>query len=96
MVEQWDDLDTTEENDIEAKALVQNEDLDKKIAYDKIFLNCVATPEGELMVKTLRERLVDRVIYQRGSTLEETAYRQGQADVLAMIDSCVNSALSTK
>jgi len=94
MADNWDDLDTTEDIDIEEKAKVQNEVYDKKIAYDKIFLNCANTPEGELMIKTLRERFVNRVIYQRGSTLEETAYRQGMADLISMIDKCVDDALT--
>ncbi len=91
MISTWDELDTLQEND---EGLVQTEILDKKLAFDKIFLNCVRTDEGERMLTALRERLVTRPMYVKGSTLEETAYRQGMADVVAMIDKCVDDALT--
>ena len=87
MVDNFDELggDTTVEVDEDILAM--------KIEYDKIFLNCMNTPEGKRMIDTLRARLVDVPIYVKGDTLEATSYRQGMADVVKMIDMCVEDAL---
>jgi len=86
MVDTWGEIDVDE-------ADVQDEVYDKKLAFDKVFLHCIATSEGSAMLELLRARLVDIKIYEQGATLEATAYRQGRADVVAMIDKCVEDAL---
>ena len=90
MADGFDELDElTDEDKLQA-----NEDiLAMKIAYDKIFLNCINTPEGNRMLEAMRERLVNVPIYVKGDTLEATSYRQGMADVVKMIDACVEDAL---
>ena len=89
MVDGFSDLDTVEPTvGLDPSILAQ------KIAYDKIYLDCFNTPEGERMFNALRERLVDVTIYKRGSTLEETAYTQGMADVVKMMDACVYDAVN--
>lgn len=66
----------------------------QKIAYDKIFLSCYNTAEGKRMFDALRARVVEVPIYHKGDTLELTSYRQGMADVVLMMESCVEDALN--
>lgn len=73
---------------------VDEDILAMKIEYDKIFLNCIHTPEGKRMIDALRARLVDVPIYVHGDSLEATSYRQGMADVVKMIDKCVEDAIT--
>lgn len=40
------------------------------------------TPHGEKLIKYLKATLVDRPMYKQGLTLDEVAFRQGQADVI--------------
>lgn len=85
--------DNFDELDGDPRVQVDEDVLAMKIEYDKIFLNCMNTAEGKRMVDTLRARLVDVPIYVKGDTLEATSYRQGMADVVKMIDKCVEYAL---
>ena len=89
MADTFGDLDTYEET-----AHVDTEVLKKKIAFDKVFLDCYNTTEGARMFKLLNERLVDVTIYEKGATLEATAYKQGMADVVKMMEACVEDALT--
>ncbi len=86
MADTWDDLD-------EHEVTVQDEVLEKKNEFDKVFLRCIMTPEGSAMLKLLRERLVERPMYAKGDKLEDVVYRQAQADVVGMIDKCVKDAV---
>ncbi len=43
------------------------------------------TPHGQKLLMRFKEVFIDRAIYVKGSTLEETAYRQGQYDLVAQI-----------
>jgi len=80
--------------DIADTEMIDEDVLSQKIAYDRIYLDCHNTTEGKRMIDELRIRLVDVPIYVKGSTLEETSYRQGMADVVKMIEACVEDALS--
>ena len=90
MSDNFGDLDTA----MKDTADIDEDVLAKKIAYDKIFLDCYKSKAGRRMIDALRERLVDVAIYEQGATLEATSYRQGKADVVKMIDACVDDALN--
>lgn len=51
----------------------------------KMFVGTFETPLGVECLDHLKKVFVDRPIYKMGSTLEETAYRQGQADLVKQI-----------
>ncbi len=89
MAENFGDLDTTilEEGDVDQDIL------NEKLAFDKIFFNCFNTPEGKRMFETLRERHVETAIYCKGDTLEAVAYRQGMCDLILNMEACVNDVL---
>ncbi len=89
MADNFMDLDDIVEEDI-----IDEDILAQKIAFDTIFLACYNTVEGKRMIDTLQERFVNIPIYVKGSTIEETSYRQGMCDVVKMIEACVDDALS--
>lgn len=43
------------------------------------------TEHGSKCLKRLKEVFIDRPIYTKGQTLEDTSYRQGQADLIRQI-----------
>ena len=50
-----------------------------------IVVGTFETAIGKKLLDHLVQVFIDRPIYQRGQTLEETAYRQGQADLVKQL-----------
>ena len=55
------------------------------VEITSMFKAVFSTPHGEKCIKHLEKVFVDRPIYSYGQTLDEVAYRQGQADVIKQI-----------
>lgn len=83
-------------NDLDSGCAVEvDEDvMQMKHEFDKIFLNCYSTPEGKRMLETLKERHVNVPMYIKGDTLEATSYRQGMSDLITNIEKAVEDALN--
>lgn len=52
---------------------------------ESIYKGCFSTELGIRCLANLKSAFIDRPIYKPGATLEETAYRQGQADLVKQI-----------
>ena len=50
-----------------------------------MFVGTFETPLGKECLDHLEEVFIDRAIYKKGTTFEETTYRQGQADLVRQI-----------
>ena len=50
-----------------------------------IIVGTFATELGGRCIDHLKGVFIDRPIYRKGQTLEETAYRQGQADLVQQL-----------
>lgn len=59
-------------------------------AITKLFKDTFSGQVGNKCLDHLKKTFVDRSMYQRGLSFEETAYRQGQADLVRQIISEVN------
>jgi len=57
----------------------------QNIVISKLIKGTFNTELGHKLLDHLEKVFVDRHIYQVGQTHEETAYRQGQADVIKQI-----------
>ncbi len=57
----------------------------QNIVISKLIKGTFDTELGKKLLDHLEKVFVDRSIYQAGQTHEETAYRQGQADVIKQI-----------
>ena len=57
----------------------------------KMLVGTFETPLGGKCLQHLVETFIDRPMYKAGSTLEETAYRQGQADLVKQIVKEINN-----
>lgn len=51
----------------------------------KLIVGTFNTELGQKCLEHLEKTFIDRPIYRDGSTLEATAYRQGQADLVKQI-----------
>ena len=54
--------------------------------YKDVFDNT----NGKKLLESLRETFVDRPIFRQGATFEETAFREGQRDIVRQIIKEVN------
>ena len=57
----------------------------KSIEITKLIVGTFETELGKRCLAHLEKTFVDRPIYIQGATLEQTAYRQGQADLIKQI-----------
>ena len=55
------------------------------VEITSMFKVVFGTPEGAKCLTYLEKVFVDRPMYKKGQTLEETAYRQGEADLIRQI-----------
>lgn len=51
----------------------------------KIIVGTLETELGKKFLAHLENTFIDRPIYRQGQSLEETAYRQGQADLVKQL-----------
>lgn len=51
----------------------------------KLIKNVFSTPQGQELLKVFRKTLYDRPVYRVGQDLAETAFREGQRDVVSQI-----------
>jgi len=51
----------------------------------KLFVDTFNTEVGKRCLKRLEEAFVDRAVYKNGQTFEQTAFREGQRDVVMQI-----------
>ena len=57
----------------------------QNIVISKLIKGTFDTELGKKLLEHLEKVFIDRPIYQAGQTHEETAYRQGQADVIKQL-----------
>lgn len=57
----------------------------------KLIVGTFSTELGKRLLERMNEVFVDRPIYKPGQTLEETAYRQGQADLVKQLIKEINN-----
>ncbi len=57
----------------------------QNIVISKLIKGTFDTELGKKLLEHLEKVFVDRPIYTDGQTIEQTAYRQGQADVIKQI-----------
>jgi len=57
----------------------------KSIEIHKVIVGTFETELGKRCLENLKRSYVDRPIYSEGLSFEQTAYRQGQADVIKSI-----------
>lgn len=55
-----------------------------------LFKSVFANEQGEKMLKYLNEVFVDRDIYKNGLTLDQVAFRQGEASIVKKIEQEIN------
>jgi len=63
----------------------------QNIVISKLIKGTFDTALGHKLLDHLEKVFVDRSIYQPGQTHEETAYRQGQADVIKQLRKELNN-----
>ncbi len=51
----------------------------------KLVVGTFETPLGKKLLSHLKDTLVDRPMYKKGLSLDEVAFREGQADVIRQI-----------
>ena len=56
----------------------------------KLFVGTFETELGQKCLEHLVKTFIDRPIYKQGLSLEETAYRQGQADLIKQMQGALN------
>ena len=56
----------------------------------KLYKDTFSGEIGQRCLKHLRELFVDRPVFRQGSTFEETAFREGQRDIVRQIIKEVN------
>lgn len=59
--------------------------MDKHEVTSKLIVGTFSTELGKKLLAHLHSVFVDRAIYKSGETLEQTAYRQGQADLIKQL-----------
>ena len=52
----------------------------------KLIQQVFSTKEGEILLDHLNKTLVDRPVYKPGMTLDQTAFREGQRDIIMQIN----------
>lgn len=61
-------------------------------ARDKLLVGTFETALGSKYLEFLVSHFVDRDMYEKGMTLEEVAYRQGQASLIRKIQQVMEGA----
>lgn len=57
----------------------------KSLEISSLLVGTFETPIGQKCLAHLEKVFIDRAVYVNGNTFEQTAYRQGQADVIKQI-----------
>jgi len=63
---------------------------EQSVVIEKLFKATFSTPNGKKCLTHLKKVYVDRAIYRTGQTFEETAFREGQANIVRQILGEVN------
>ena len=56
----------------------------------KLYKDVFDNPNGKKCIEMLKKTFVDRPVFRQGSTFEETAFREGQRDIVTQIIKEVN------
>jgi len=73
-------------DDIDEEAQKLAEERSRKgLEISSMFKACFVNPQGKKTLRHLKKTFVDRDIYQKGLTFEETTFRQGEASVIRKI-----------
>lgn len=66
--------------------MIENKEaLDNQIRIEKLFKGTFNTDTGKKCLEHLERTFVDRNIYAPGMSLDQVAFRQGQADIVKQI-----------